>query len=184
MCVLLESRYGKSKAEKRYEYTNLKQKAREDIREYYDRFCKAGMGLGIDEEDQIIDFANGISDEQVYVAVQTAAPMIKTLQEALQCAMRVSHRKATRSTLPRPSTTTPHKNPNITCNKCGQKGHISRTCPNNKKVSELAEVNEAQADSGVDEEGSDVDIYEVGEDDEEVDIEEKRTRENDDAAQG
>ena len=49
-------------------------------------------------------------------------------------------------------------------------------------MSELAEVHEAQADSGVDEEGSDVDTYEVGEDDEGVDIEEKRARENDDAA--
>lgn len=119
MCDLLESRYGKSKAEKRYEYNNLKQRTREDVREYYDRFCKAGMGLNIDEEDQIIDFANGISDEQVYVAVQTAAPMIKTLQEALQCAMRVSHRKTTRTPSTRTPTAAPHKNPNITCNKCG-----------------------------------------------------------------
>lgn len=45
----------------------------------------------------------------------------------------------------------------------------------------MAEVNEAQADSGVEEEGSDVDVYEL-EEEEEVDIEEKRARENDDAA--
>ena len=45
------------------------------------------------------------------------------------------------------------------------------------------EVNVADAESDVDEEGSDIDVYELDEE-EEVNIEEKRARENDDAAQG
>ena len=61
--TLLEARYGKSRAEKRFEYNNIRQRPREDVKEYYDRFCKAGMGLGVSEADQIIDFCNGISDD-------------------------------------------------------------------------------------------------------------------------
>ncbi len=44
------------------------------------------------------------------------------------------------------------------------------------------EVNAIGAESDVDEEESDIDVYEL--DEEEVDVEEKRARENDDAAQG
>lgn len=51
ICDLLEARYGRSKAEKRHDYSSVKQKPREGIREYYDRFCKAAMGLGVPEED-------------------------------------------------------------------------------------------------------------------------------------
>ena len=98
--------------------------------------------------------------------------MIHTLHQALECAIRVSHRKpTTRSTLTTTTrTSTTHKNPNIKCNTCGEKGHISRTCPK-KKVNELA----IEEISEVEEEDSGVEIDEISED-EELDIEEKRAR--------
>lgn len=104
--------------------------------------------------------------------------MISTLHQALECAIRVSHRKPARTTASVTRSTVVHKNPNIKCNTCGEKGHISRNCPK-RKVNEV----DIQEISEVEEEDSGVEIDELS-DYEDVEIEEKRARETEDIPEG